>query len=36
MDEIQTTFNESSLEELNIEGGVENVYNKNEVTEQRE
>lgn len=31
MEEIQTTFNEDK--ELNIDGGVENVYDKDEVAE---
>ena len=34
--EIQTTFNNEKIEELNIDGGVENVYDKNEITKQGE
>ena len=36
MEEIQNKFNELSIEELNIDGGVENVCDSNEVTEQGE
>ena len=34
--EIKTTFNNEKIEELNIDGGVENVYDKNEITKQGE
>ena len=36
MEEIQNKFNELSIEELNIDGGIENVCNTDEITEQGE
>ena len=32
-EEIQTTFNEDNIDELNVDGSVENVSDKNEPTE---
>lgn len=33
-EELQTTFNEAKLEELNEDGGVENVYYQDEDTRE--